>query len=123
MFYGDHLPSLPHVYKQSDFDNGQSGPLQFVPWVIVGSDVDHRTAHVHSWMMGSEILRAAGVALTPYYHLLAKAEPELQKKDATHQRTIEKGIYSTARLYLKGRLGDFISSEKESGDVATASSR
>lgn len=122
MFYGDHLPSLPHVYKQSDFDNGHSGPRQFVPWVIVGSGVDHRTAHVHSWMMGSEILRAAGVALSPYYSLLARAEPELQKHAARGQ-AIEKGVYSMARLYLKGQLGEFINSEKESADVATASSR
>lgn len=122
MFYGDHLPSLPHVYKQSAFDNGQSGPRQFVPWVIVGSGVDHAEVHVHSWMMGSEILRAAGVALTPYYRLLAKAEPEL-RKDPAHQQAIEKGVYSMARLYLKGRLGQFINSEKEVGGVATASSR
>jgi len=122
MFYGDHLPSLPHVYKQSGFDNGQSGPLQFVPWVIVGSGVGHRTVHVHSWMMGSEILEAAGVAPTPYYRSLASAEPELQK-DAAHQQAIENGVYSMARLYLKGRLGEFINSEKGPGDVATDSSR
>jgi phosphoglycerol transferase MdoB-like AlkP superfamily enzyme len=123
MFYGDHLPDLPHVYKQSPFDNDLSGPQQFVPWAIVGSNVDHRTVHVHSWMMGSEILRAAGIGQTPYYRVLANAQSGLNK-DAAQQQTVLDGIYSMARLYLKGHLDGFINAEEGGiSDVAKASSR
>lgn len=121
MFYGDHLPDLPHVYKQAPFDNGLSGPQQFVPWVIVGSNVWHHTVHVHSWMMSSEILRVAGIGQTPYYKLLARAQPELSQ-GASRQRAVVEGVYSSARLYLKGRFDRFIDGVQEASDVATASS-
>jgi phosphoglycerol transferase MdoB-like AlkP superfamily enzyme len=122
MFYGDHLPNLPHAYKQLAFDNKLSGPRQFVPWVIVGSNLGHRTLHVHSWMMGSELLRAAGIVQPDYYRLLARAQPDLRRSVPHRQATLD-GVYSMARLFLKGQLDSFINEQQEAADVATASSR
>jgi phosphoglycerol transferase MdoB-like AlkP superfamily enzyme len=120
MFYGDHLPDLPGTYKQASFDNNLTGPQQFVPWVIVGSNVHHRTEHVYSWMMASEILEAAGVPRPPYYRLVATAEAGLH--DGGRRQTIMQGVYSAARLYMDGRLAEFMNSASGNGggDVASA---
>lgn len=105
VFYGDHLPGLQHVYKAAEFDDGKTGPTQFVPWFVVGSDLAHANRHVQSWMIGSEILRAAGIRETPYYRLIAKSEVALQEESgARHEDEVMQGIYSLARLYLKGGL-------------------
>ena len=123
MFYGDHLPYLQHVYKQSPFDDGLSGPRQFVPWVIVGSNVGHRMVHVRSWMMGSEILKAAGIVPPAYYRVLAGAQSALSK-DTDHRQAILEGVYSMARLYLRGRLDEFMKAgQNEASDVVTTNSR
>lgn len=105
VFYGDHLAPLTRVYKQVGFDNGQPGPTQFVPWFMVGSHIRPRTMHVYSWMIGSELLRAAGIKRTPYYRLIAKARRVLAKDTGGAQRqSVLDGVYSLARLYLRGKL-------------------
>jgi len=109
VFYGDHLPALTHVYGQAHFDNGQDGPNQFVPWFIVGSGVQPRTAHVDAWMMGSDILRSAGIPLTPYYQLIAKTQVALSSAPgAVLPEATLQGVYSLARLYLRGQLGRYL---------------
>lgn len=105
VFYGDHLPALTHAYKQAGFDNGKSGPEQFVPWFIVGSDLQPRNMHVYSWMIGSELLQAAGVPMTPYYRLIDKARLALaEAPGAAHRQAVLQGVDSLARLYLQGKL-------------------
>ncbi|WP_431635817.1 LTA synthase family protein [Dyella sp. KULCS107] len=103
VFYGDHLPGLQHVYD-SGFDNGQSGPDQFVPWFIVGDRSTQTTKHIYSWMLGGEILGAAGIRPPLYYQLTGKAEQQLA--DPGQAEAATEGIYSAARLYLNGRLRD-----------------
>ncbi len=123
VFYGDHLPPLQHVYTVTSFDNGKTGPEQSVPWFIVGSEVQPRQQHIKAWMMGSEVLRAARLAQTPYYVLTAKAERALdQDPDEARQQDILQGMYSLGRLRLRGELADALKRvEKQEGRrVATA---
>ena len=122
VFYGDHLPPLERVYSDTAFDNGRSGPEQSVPWFIVGSEVQPRQQHIEAWMMGSEVLRAAGLAQTPYYQLIAKAERALdQKLDAAQQEQVLQGIYSLGRLRLKGELTNRLNQvEKQEKSSAAA---
>jgi phosphoglycerol transferase MdoB-like AlkP superfamily enzyme len=101
VFYGDHLPGLQHVYGDG-FDNGQSGPDQFVPWLIVGDRSAPATRHIYSWMLGGEILGAAGIRPTPYYQLIDNAEQ--QHPGPGHAEATIEGVYSAARLYLNGKL-------------------
>jgi phosphoglycerol transferase MdoB-like AlkP superfamily enzyme len=100
-FYGDHLPGLQHVYNIG-FDNDRSGPDQSVPWFIVGDRPTPTTKHIYSWMLGGEILEAAGIHPTPYYQLIGKAEQQLPNPSQAEATT--EGVYSAARLYLNGKL-------------------
>lgn len=105
-FYGDHLPGLQHVYGTAGFDNGQSGPDQSVPWFIVGDKPAPAHAHIYSWMLGNEILGAAGIRRTPYYQLIGKAE--LRHEDPAQSEAANQGVCSAARLYLNGKLAAYL---------------
>jgi phosphoglycerol transferase MdoB-like AlkP superfamily enzyme len=121
VFYGDHLPPLQRVYSDIGFDDDKTGPEEWVPWFIVGSQVEPRRQHITAWMMGSEVLRASGLAQTPYYQLIAKAERALdQNPGAARQEDILQGIYSLSRLHLEGKLAvDLKQVKKQEGsDVA-----
>jgi hypothetical protein len=121
VFYGDHLPPLERVYSDTAFDNGRSGPEQSVPWFIVGSDVQPRQQHIEAWMLGSEVLRAAGLAQTPYYQLTAKAERALDQNLASAQREeVLQGIYSLGRLRLKSELAKRPYQVEEQGKSSVA---
>ncbi|WHZ19746.1 MAG: Capsular polysaccharide biosynthesis protein WcbQ [Rhodanobacteraceae bacterium] len=109
VFYGDHLPALTHVYAQTGFDDGQPGPDQFVPWFIVGTGVEPQKLHVESWMLGGDILRMAGVPLSPYYQLVAKAQAALAAHpDAQQQNAIRQGMNALAQMELRGTLDAFV---------------
>lgn len=120
-FYGDHLPALTHVYTQAGFDDGATGPDQLVPWFMVGSGVQPATIHIDSWMLGSDILRAAGVPLTPYYRLIAKAQAGLAGKPGGAKRTaIEQGVYALAQLRLRGELPTYLAHAGSAHDATTS---
>jgi phosphoglycerol transferase MdoB-like AlkP superfamily enzyme len=104
VFYGDHLPPLQRVYSDIGFDDDRAGPEQWVPWFIVGSQVQPRRQHITAWMMGSEVLRASGLAQPPYYQLIAKAERALDQGPEARQEDVLQGIYSLSRLHLRGKL-------------------
>lgn len=105
VFYGDHLPALTHVYAQAGFDNGLAGTDQFVPWFMVGTGVKPATAHIDAWMMGSDILAAAGVPLPPYFRLVAKAQAALvANPDDQRRAVIEQGINALAQMHLRGKF-------------------
>jgi phosphoglycerol transferase MdoB-like AlkP superfamily enzyme len=105
-FYGDHLPGLQHVYAIHGFDDQSDGRSEFVPWFVVSSSqTSAPSKHIFSWMLGAEILDAAGLPRPPYYQALGAAERLLAgNADAARKVTVENGIYSTARLYLNGRF-------------------
>lgn len=116
VFYGDHLPALTHFYSATGFDDGASGPDQFVPWVIVGSAVKPQPMHIHSWGMGAEILHMAGLPLPPYFEMLAQARRSLARyPDSAHQNEILQGVYSLARLHLNGRDDEFLKAASGGG--------
>jgi phosphoglycerol transferase MdoB-like AlkP superfamily enzyme len=116
VFYGDHLPALTHFYSATGFDDGASGPDQFVPWVIVGSAAKQQSMHIHSWGVGAEILRMAGLPLPPYFRMLAQARCSLiRHPDPAHQDEILQGVYSLARLHLNGRDGEFLKAASARG--------
>lgn len=121
VFYGDHLPALTHVYTQAGFDNGATGPDQFVPWFIVGSNVQPATRHIDSWMLGGDILRAAGVPLTPYYQLVAAAQQSLADNPGAQQTdAVQQGIYALAQMRLRGTLAAYLARQRETGGAHAA---
>lgn len=116
VFYGDHLPALTHVYAQTGFDDGQPGPDQFVPWFIVGTGVEPRTLHIESWMLGSDILRMAGVPLSPYYQQVARAQSALAAKpDAQQQDAIQQGVNALAQMHLRGTVDALVARDDAAG--------
>lgn len=107
VFYGDHLPGLQYVYEAAHgFDNGRPANTQRVPWVLIGGN-GARPAQgrkIYSWMMGSEVLGAAGIERPPYYAMLDHADRLLDAPGGGGQDTVvQDGIDSLARLYLNGR--------------------
>ncbi|MEO9090905.1 MAG: LTA synthase family protein [Rhodanobacter sp.] len=123
VFYGDHLPPLERVYTTTSFDNGKTGPEQSVPWFIVGSEVQPRRQHINAWMMGSEVLRAAGLAQSPYYLLTAKAERALDQDPGGERREdVLQGMNSLGRLRLRGELANELKqvTKEEGSHVAEA---
>lgn len=123
MFYGDHLPALTYAFAQAGFDNAESGPRQFVPWFIVGSEVTHRTLHIDSWMIGSELLQAAGIVPTPYYRLVDKARRAMDGPDPLQRQVAQRGIESASRLYLTGKLAEITGLARTEGGPHAASAR
>ena len=116
VFYGDHLPALTRFYGATGFDDGGTGPDQFVPWVIVGSAVKPEAMHIHSWGIGAEILQVAGIPLPPYFKMLAEARQSLIRyHDPAHRSEIVQGIYSLARLHLNGRDDEFLNTGSREG--------
>jgi hypothetical protein len=107
VFYGDHLPGLQYAYDAAHgFDNGHPANTQRVPWVMVGGN-DNRPPQgrrIYSWMMGSEVLDAAGIQPPPYYAMLDRADRLLDAPGGgTLDAMVQDGIDSLARLYLNGR--------------------
>ncbi|WP_158883186.1 LTA synthase family protein [Rhodanobacter sp. L36] len=104
-FYGDHLPGLDKVYQASGFDDKLSGPEEFVPWFILTSQgVEMPRKHIDAWMLGGEILKAAGVNKPLYYQLVSKAEGIMQNRDNASKGAAMQGVDSISRLYLTGQL-------------------
>ena len=111
-FYGDHLPALQSVYALDGFDDKFDGATEFVPWFVLASDQTvPQKKHINAWMLGEEVLSAAGIAKPPYYQALAKAQNLLDDSadDAT-RRKVQLGIDSMSRLYLNNRFDQEISS-------------
>ncbi|PWK85712.1 LTA synthase family protein [Fulvimonas soli] len=106
-FYGDHLPGLEHVYASAaGFDDGREATAQSVPWLLIGSDGGARPQgrHIHAWMLGSEVLGAAGLDRPGYYALVDRADRILAGPDGAASRaTVLQGIESLARLHLLGQ--------------------
>lgn len=116
VFYGDHLPALTHVYAQTGFDDGQTGPDQFVPWFIVGTGIEPHALHIESWMLGSDILRMAGVPLSPYYQQVAKAQAMLAAHpDAQQQGIVQQGVNALAQMHLRGTFDAFVARDDAAG--------
>lgn len=116
VFYGDHLPALTHVYAQTGFDDGQAGPDQFVPWFIVGTGIEPRALHIESWMLGNDILRMAGVPLSPYYQQVAKAQAVLAAHpDARQQGIVQQGVNALAQMHLRGTVDALVARDGAAG--------
>jgi phosphoglycerol transferase MdoB-like AlkP superfamily enzyme len=107
VFYGDHLPGLQYVYEAAHgFDNGNPATSQRVPWVMIGGNGARppQERKIYSWMMGSEVLDAAGIQPPPYYTMLDRADRLLDAPGGVAlDATVQDGIDSLARLYLNGR--------------------
>lgn len=118
-FYGDHLPGLQHVYAIDGFDDRSDGPSQFVPWFVLSSaHAAPQSRHINAWMLGSEVLQAAGLAMPPYYQALGKAEQLLGSPINDNQRkAVADGVDSMARLYLKGKLDEEMPAIRAKGAV------
>jgi hypothetical protein len=105
-FYGDHLPGLQYVYAVHGFDDQSDGPSEFVPWFVLASgQTAPRSKHIHAWMLGDEVLMAAGLVQPPYYKAIGKAGRLLDgQSDAAKRNAVQQGVDSMSRLYLTGRF-------------------
>jgi len=124
VFYGDHLPGLQYVYEAAHgFDNGRPANTQRVPWVLIGGN-GARPAQgrkIYSWMMGSEVLGAAGIKRPPYYALLDRADRLLDAPGGGRlDTTVQDGIDSLARLHLNGQPLPESSQSAVSADTSVA---
>ena len=107
-FYGDHLPGLQYVYAIHGFDDQSEGQYEFVPWfVLAGGHMASRQKHIYAWMLGGEVLAAAGLSKPPYYQATGKAEQILMgNNDAEKISTVMHGIDFMSRLYLTGKFDE-----------------
>jgi phosphoglycerol transferase MdoB-like AlkP superfamily enzyme len=105
-FYGDHLPGLQHVYAVDGFDDRSDGPSEFVPWFVLSSSrTTPQSQHIFSWMLGGEVLDAAGLKRPPYYQALRRAQRLISGKlDDAEENTVMRGVESMSRLYLTGKF-------------------
>ena len=73
LFYGDHLPGLPQVYAELGFDDGESGPRQPVPWLLIdtaGTPAHSASETTASFYLPAMLLDAAGIDDRGYFKLL-----------------------------------------------------
>jgi phosphoglycerol transferase MdoB-like AlkP superfamily enzyme len=59
-FYGDHVPSMPHVYAEQDFHDGRSDYLIWRPTGIPGERLE-----LTADQLAARLLRAAGLSPMP----------------------------------------------------------
>ena len=107
IFYGDHLPGLPEVYRAAGgFKDGVGATQQRVPWLLI---TDKRASavqpkNIYSWMLGGVALCAAGISPPDYYALLNRADAELSNPDTSGQEgTVLGGINALSILHLRGK--------------------
>lgn len=106
IFYGDHLPGLPEVYRTAGgFKNHLEATEQKVPWLLI---TDKRAPvaqpkDIHSWMLGGQALCAADITAPDYYALLNRADTELNNPDTSgREGTILGGVNALSILRLRG---------------------
>lgn len=73
LFYGDHLPALPLVYSELEFDDGEPASSQPLPWLLVDTaQTSPPTAAeaTASFYLPALLLDAAGIDDRGYFKLL-----------------------------------------------------
>lgn len=73
LFYGDHLPGMPNVYSELGFDDGEPGPLQPVPWLLIDTSATpaiSASETTASFYLPALLLEAAGIDDHGYFKLL-----------------------------------------------------
>jgi phosphoglycerol transferase MdoB-like AlkP superfamily enzyme len=107
IFYGDHLPGLPKVYRASGgFKNHVGATKQEVPWLLITDKLapTAQPKNIYSWMIGGQALCAAGIRPPNYYALLNRADAELSNQGATGQQsTVLEGINALSILRLRSK--------------------
>jgi phosphoglycerol transferase MdoB-like AlkP superfamily enzyme len=71
LFYGDHLPGLPDVYRETGFDDGAAANEEPVPWLLFDTADAARRERIDtaSFYLPALLLHVAGVHET-YFSLL-----------------------------------------------------
>ena len=71
LFYGDHLPGLPDVYRETGFDDAAAPGEEPVPWLLLDTADTARNDHIAtaSFYLPALLLKMAGVR-DPYFVLL-----------------------------------------------------
>ena len=79
LFYGDHLPALPHVYELTGFDDGHAPSEQPAPWLLYDTaNPASAREDTAAFYLPALLLGAAGIADNDYFDLLE----QLRRSDA-----------------------------------------
>ncbi|MEZ5462075.1 MAG: LTA synthase family protein [Dokdonella sp.] len=106
LFYGDHLPALPRIYSELGFEDGASGPLQPVPWLLVDSQRSHPTANSEStasFYLPALLLDAAGIDDRGYFRLLESLRRVDSPKGGWTPNE-DQGLVALMQLQQRGQL-------------------
>jgi phosphoglycerol transferase MdoB-like AlkP superfamily enzyme len=106
LFYGDHLPGLPHIYSELTFDDGEPPFKQPVPWLLVDTakaataSAGEATA---SFYLPALLLDAAGIQDHGYFSLLES----LRRADHPGRDWVpesDEGLRAVMHLQQRGEL-------------------
>ncbi len=76
LFYGDHLPALPEVYKSAGFDDGGVETVQPVPWLLFDTANQHESIdNTASFFLPATLLAKAGIR-DQYFDLIDTVRAE-----------------------------------------------
>lgn len=102
LFYGDHLPALPDVYRQAGFDDGHHASEQPAPWLLYDSaGAAPAREDTAAFYLPALLLEAAGIADGGYFDLLARVRradaPQRQWRPAD-----DEGLRAVSLLRQRG---------------------
>jgi hypothetical protein len=106
LFYGDHLPGLPHIYSELTFDDGEPEFKQPVPWLLIdtakpaSSSASETTA---SFYLPALLLDAAGIDDHGYFALLER-QRRADQPGRDWVPVNDKGLRAVMRLRRRGEL-------------------
>jgi hypothetical protein len=121
LFYGDHLPGLPDVYREAGFDDGAAANEEPVPWLLLDTaDATRRERFdTAAFYLPALLLEVAGVR-ERYFTLL----DTMRREDRVGRRWVPRedtGLGALMQLRQRGAFEALVAGSAEAKTSPTAS--
>lgn len=102
LFYGDHLPVLPHAFPELGFDDNAPAPSQHTRYMLLSNrPLDARTLNLHSYDLPGLLFDTLGFPMDGY--LAIEAEARLVAGGDIASPTVQNVVFNAARSELACR--------------------
>jgi phosphoglycerol transferase MdoB-like AlkP superfamily enzyme len=120
LFYGDHLPGLPVVYREAGFDDGAAANEEPVPWLLLDTadTAPHERFDTAAFYLPALVLDVAGVR-DAYFSLL----DAMRREDRVGRRWVpadDAGLGALMQLRQQGAFETLIAGSAQSETAPAA---
>lgn len=103
VFYGDHLPALPHAFRELGFDNGDPSTSQHTRYMILSNrPLDARRQALHAYDLPGLLFDTIGLPADGY--LAIEAETRRLTRDQAEKKppnVMQPVVFNAARLEVR----------------------